>query len=814
MGSWFSSNRIVEVDPEALSWSKVIEDQPVFTYQLNKTYFVTVQQGNRHFLLQKCGKFNEVKKSAEQLRERVTDLIQLVYISDSSELEKLLEHRTKHPTHSVTQSICQLGMFNKFSDGLSGLKTYVNSPALGRNQVPLHIAVKSNTAFAVNQLLNAGGDPLAQDEAGNNPVHSAAFSGCNIALEAILTHESVGRIKEQILASTNNDGDTPIHLACKAPQISCIELLLDHGSKLDTPNKEGLLPIQCAVMSPHAHVGAVDMLLEHDPKQVKVFDKDGNGLLHHAKGKQVVQCLVHHNIDTTLRNNKGQTVLHKLVLEEGSEDPLGDLVVLLLNGVSVDMLDSNGDTALHALARLPAKQGSTRQFLIKGLVILGADVNLKNKAGMTVYDIAKKESCRSTMTLLSAIGADDSKYLNCKQYPAIDQELLDAAASSKIPRKRKYWDNNHAAVLALDGGGIRGLVLVQMLFDLERRTGLKITQLFDWIGGTSTGSMLSLGMLYAGMDLRDVQQLYFGLKDEIFQGGRPYNTEILERFMKEKFSENGVMSSRQFPRCVVPATIADCRPCKLHVFKNYGFRTENDLPAPHLQKIWEAARGSSAAPTYFAPHKRFIDGGLMANNPTLTILTEMHECNLDPGKLGYSEAAAPVSLTEGVMRAVVGADFSKSDTVDMGYIESRPVEQGGDLVNNVEQEPTKPYVVVSFGTGMAPEVAVKDYDVSTVGGPLGAGRFLLGVKEFAETIVEQCAATDGGVVLGAKAWCESIGSYYFRLQPRMSYDMKLDEKDNKNLVECLWDVQCFIYQHRDRFEKMSDLLMSAFCKVN
>ena len=47
---------------------------------------------------------------------------------------------------------------------------------------------------------------------------------------------------------------------------------------------------------------------------------------------------------------------------------------------------------------------------------------MKNKAGMTVYDIAKKESCRSTMTLLSAIGADDNKYLNCKQYPTIDQE--------------------------------------------------------------------------------------------------------------------------------------------------------------------------------------------------------------------------------------------------------------------------------------------------------------------------------------------------------------------------------------------------------
>ncbi|XP_063675168.1 85/88 kDa calcium-independent phospholipase A2-like isoform X2 [Bolinopsis microptera] len=705
-------------------------------------------------------------------------------------------------------------MFNKFSDGLSGLKTYVNSPALGRNQVPLHIAVKSNTAFAVNQLLNAGGDPLAKDEAGNNPVHAAAFSGCYIALEAILAHETVNRngIKEDVLASTNNEGDTPLHLACKAPQVSCIDLLLDHGSRFDTPNLEGYRPIQSAVMSQHADVHAIDKLLEHDPSQVEVTDGEGNGLLHHAKGQKVIQCLVHHGVDTTKLNNKGQTALHKVVSEEGSTNPLDQLTALLLNGVPVDLLDSNGDTALHCLARLPAKKGSNREFMIKALVILGADLNQRNKSGMTVYDVAKKESCRSTMTVLAAVGADDRKYLDCKQYPPISQELLDEASSDKVPRKRVNWDKNNAAVLALDGGGIRGLVLVQMLLDLERRSNLQITQLFDWIGGTSTGSMLTLGMIYADMGLRDVQQLYFSLKDEIFQGSRPYNTEILENFMKTKFSESGVMSSRQFPRCVVPATIADCRPCKLHVFKNYGFRSENDLPPPHLQKIWEATRGSSAAPTYFTPHKRFVDGGLMANNPTIAILTEMHECNQDPGKLGYSEAAAPVTFTEGLMRAVVGEDFSKreQDNNGVGYIESRPVQQGSELVKNVEQEPTKPYVVVSFGTGLAPEVFVKDYNVSKVEGPLGAGRFLLGVKEFAETLVEQCAATDGAVVMGAKAWCESIGSYYFRLQPQMSYNMKMDETDNKNLVECLWDVQCFIYQHKDQFAKMTDLLMSAF----
>ena len=53
----------------------------------------------------------------------------------------------------------------------------------------------------------------------------------------------------------------------------------------------------------------------------------------------------------------GQTALHKVVLEEGSDTALDQLTALLLNGVPVDLLDRNGDTALHCMARLPAKKG-------------------------------------------------------------------------------------------------------------------------------------------------------------------------------------------------------------------------------------------------------------------------------------------------------------------------------------------------------------------------------------------------------------------------------------------------------------------------
>lgn len=54
------------------------------------------------------------------------------------------------------------------------------------------------------------------------------------------------------------------------------------------------------------------------------------------------------------------------------------------------------------------------------------------------------------------------------------------------------------AVLCMDGGGIRGLVLTELLFALEEVTGQPVAELFDWISGTSTGSYLALAVATGG----------------------------------------------------------------------------------------------------------------------------------------------------------------------------------------------------------------------------------------------------------------------------------------------------------------------------
>ncbi len=51
-------------------------------------------------------------------------------------------------------------------------------------------------------------------------------------------------------------------------------------------------------------------------------------------------------------------------------------------------------------------------------------------------------------------------------------------------------------LLCLDGGGIKGLVLIQMLIALEKEAGRPIRELFDWVSGTSTGGILALAIVH------------------------------------------------------------------------------------------------------------------------------------------------------------------------------------------------------------------------------------------------------------------------------------------------------------------------------
>lgn len=66
----------------------------------------------------------------------------------------------------------------------------------------------------------------------------------------------------------------------------------------------------------------------------------------------------------------------------------------------------------------------------------------------------------------------------------------------KLQQKAGYQTKYGSRILCLDGGGIRGLVQMTILQEIERKTGKRITDLFDWIVGTSTGGVVALALCY------------------------------------------------------------------------------------------------------------------------------------------------------------------------------------------------------------------------------------------------------------------------------------------------------------------------------
>lgn len=204
-------------------------------------------------------------------------------------------------------------------------------------------------------------------------------------------------------------------------------------------------------------------------------------------------------------------------------------------------------------------------------------------------------------------------------------------------KNRKTMERRIWRILAIDGGGIRGIIPAVVLAEIERRIGSPICQLFDMVTGTSTGGILALGLcvptpesksipLYSATDLAN---LYFEHGPVIFR--KSFMQELKEWiFGGSQYSNKGIDAS-------VQAIFGGSRigqACTNIMIPTYDLEKR----IPHFFKSWdegrdaqclmkEIARATSAAPTYFTPAQlggrgAFVDGGLIAMNPALSALVE------------------------------------------------------------------------------------------------------------------------------------------------------------------------------------------------
>ena len=124
-----------------------------------------------------------------------------------------------------------------------------------------------------------------------------------------------------------------------------------------------------------------------------------------------------------------------------------------------------------------------------------------------------------------------------------------------MERVEEYSKKSGCRILCLDGGGVRGLVQIEMLRQIEQRTGKRIVELFDWIIGTSTGGVVALALVYGesapgvAMTITQLQKIYLQLKENVFsctgllQRG---DSKKLESYLQDMLKEK--MNSRSHPK--------------------------------------------------------------------------------------------------------------------------------------------------------------------------------------------------------------------------------------------------------------------------
>ena len=205
-------------------------------------------------------------------------------------------------------------------------------------------------------------------------------------------------------------------------------------------------------------------------------------------------------------------------------------------------------------------------------------------------------------------------------------------------------------ILSIDGGGIKGVFPAYFLTLLEdelksRKDGkTKIYHHFDLITGTSTGGIIAIA-LALGIPAKEIYQLYldnakkiFGNKKYIWWGqitNAAHEKYFLEKLVRDKFKEanKGVeprLNDCKTDVCIPIYDLIKGNPSVLKTKYHPAFEKDYHIPA------YQAAMATSAAPTYFSPYssdyidlngtkKNFankVDGGMMANNPTLVALLE------------------------------------------------------------------------------------------------------------------------------------------------------------------------------------------------
>jgi len=398
---------------------------------------------------------------------------------------------------------------------------------------------------------------------------------------------------------------------------------------------------------------------------------------------------------------------------------------------------------------------------------------------------------------------------------ASDPPRVRGQKPSATPFTREDSARSKFNILALDGGGMRGIIECAIVEEIEKRTGKRVFELFDLIVGVSTGAILAVGAIYQSSATRG-RELYKAIGPQVFGKKKMlqaltrdhkgvYNSTKLKEELTEEFGSYSLMDpSCKNPRVkvgVISSEFITSGSYKVVMFRNYEPKRPDAASRFSDIGVVDSLMASSAAPLYLdaavIKDTMFFDGGLITNNPALEALME--------AKLvfGKHKQFTLLSLGTGTMTSSVrgdGTDLSPASPLSKASASSRFLsvsDEGKDRKRALSNGTTSRFSLFR---------SLKDENNNGVpDNPL-----LENIKKLVDAIGQSDHLCDTVEKYIASS-CDDNQVEYFRLSPPGLGNYDLSVSDPEVLDTIFKKTQDYIKQNPDLFDRLiRSILKSNF----
>ena len=187
-------------------------------------------------------------------------------------------------------------------------------------------------------------------------------------------------------------------------------------------------------------------------------------------------------------------------------------------------------------------------------------------------------------------------------------------------------------LICMDGGGVRGILTLQLLKGLERQAGIPCYELADMVAGTSTGGIIA-GLMAMQKSAEEIEKLYIQLVTKVFKKRSWAASQYLNPPKYDKVNYRAVLKGllanttlkqacegAGLDLMITSKDIAAGEETFFSCFNNVADDHAGAYKDVLLRAVLEA---TMSAPTYFRPFERFLDGGVTTyNNPALAAIME------------------------------------------------------------------------------------------------------------------------------------------------------------------------------------------------